>query len=71
MAPVPRVKLARQLDSSLEASVGQCQHIYSVAKAMPSVYDHMGEWKEHSGECTYTGHEVSAPPLCLRVDEGR
>lgn len=37
------VKLAMQLDSYLEASVGQCQHIYSVAKAMPGGYNHMGE----------------------------
>lgn len=65
------VKLVRQLDSFLEVSVGQCQYIYLVVKAMLSVYDYMGEWKEYLGECTYIGYEVFVFFFCLRVDEGR
>lgn len=40
---VSYVKLAMQLDNCLEASVIQCQHIYSIAKEMPRVYNHMRE----------------------------
>ena len=38
------IKLAVQLDSYLEASVGQWQHIYSVAMAIPchGIYHHVG-----------------------------
>ena len=38
------IKLAVQLDSYLEASVGQWQHIYSVATAIPchGIYHHVG-----------------------------
>lgn len=51
---VPCVKLARQLENYLEASVRQCQHIYSVVKVMPGVYDHMGESEEQAARCLFS-----------------
>lgn len=40
------IKLARQLDNHLEVGTWSCPCIYSVAKAVLGVYDHMGELKE-------------------------